>query len=121
MTEQELLAVLEPAVADLAGVKIYWKSEWAAYRFDILDKMFAMVSTTYFTFKNSPEQNDILRSAYPFVIPGYYMNKTHWNSIVISENQFSEQELTALLLESYQKVFEKLTKKQKNQLLEDKQ
>ena len=118
MTEQELLAVLEPAVADLAGVKIYWKSEWAAYRFDVLDKMFAMVSTTYFTFKNSPEQNDILRSAYPFVIPGYYMNKNLWNSVK-TKGKITDKHMKEWILNSYKLVVAGLPKKTQKELTEE--
>ena len=31
--------------------------------------------------KCDPEMTQVLRADYPYVIPGYHMNKKHWNTI----------------------------------------
>ena len=31
--------------------------------------------------KLEPEEGDFLRSQYEDIVPGYYMNKMHWNSV----------------------------------------
>lgn len=120
MSENNLLEVLKEYAETFNGAEIYWKSDWECWRFDVSGKMFAFFSDKYLTFKNTPEQNEILRETYSFVIPGYYMNKTHWNTIVLSESKFSNDEIKALVLQSYQKIVEKLPKKTQLKLLEEK-
>lgn len=51
------------------------------------------------------------------IIPGYYMNKTHWNSIYLDADipsSFVEE----LIEHSYQLVFHKLTKKAQQAILQ---
>ncbi|MFT3946371.1 MAG: MmcQ/YjbR family DNA-binding protein [Agriterribacter sp.] len=38
---------------------------------------------TQFNVKCDPEKVEELREAYDCVLPGYHMNKKHWNTIVI--------------------------------------
>ena len=35
----------------------------------------------YITCKLNPAEGDFLRRQYEDIIPGYYMNKVHWNSV----------------------------------------
>ncbi|MGB5823658.1 MAG: MmcQ/YjbR family DNA-binding protein [Proteocatella sp.] len=50
-------------------------------------KMFALVGTKdeklYINLKCIPAKADFLRKVYKDVIPGYHMNKTHWNTIYV--------------------------------------
>lgn len=36
-----------------------------------------------FNVKCNPEKAEELRESYPCVLPGYHMNKKHWNTIVV--------------------------------------
>jgi predicted DNA-binding protein (MmcQ/YjbR family) len=55
--------------------------------FKVLDKMFALVSeeTTpiRMNLKCDPEDAQALRTQYAAIIPGYHMNKEHWNSLYL--------------------------------------
>lgn len=50
-------------------------------------KSFALImrhkGNLYLNLKCDPMEADFLRQIYKSVIPGYHMNKTHWNTIVI--------------------------------------
>ena len=64
-----------------------FKEEWGWYRYQIGGKLFAAVCLDeagkpyYITLKLEPADGDFYRRQYPDVLPGYYMNKVHWNSI----------------------------------------
>lgn len=78
-------------------------------------KMFAMMGgdatrKPIITLKCEPSRAEELRETYEGIIPGYYMNKTHWNSIYMDAN-ISEDLLENLIQHSYDLVFAKLTKK----------
>ena len=49
--------------------------------------------------KCDPALAPLLRENVPGVIPGYHMNKTHWNSVVLS--QAPDDEVLRMLEHSY--------------------
>ena len=54
--------------------------------FKVMDKMFALADVDQFISMNlkcDPERAVKLREQYEEVIPGYHMNKKHWNTVVI--------------------------------------
>jgi len=59
-----------------------------------------------------------LRSLYSSVIPGYHMNKKHWNT-VICEGDIDDEAIYSLIDDSYALVFKGLTKKDQASILED--
>ena len=65
------------------------------------NKWFALVMNVkdevYLNVKTDPDYSDILRKAYDYIIPAYHMNKEHWNTIIISEN--NDKELVEELIE----------------------
>ena len=56
-----------------------------------------------------------LREMYESVIAGYHMNKKHWNT-VICNGEVDNATLFAWIDDSYDLVFNSLTKKAKNQI-----
>jgi predicted DNA-binding protein (MmcQ/YjbR family) len=56
-----------------------------------------------------------LRATYDEVVPGYHLNKKHWNTIIIS-GQLSEQEVLDLVELSYQLVLSSLPAKEQEHL-----
>lgn len=107
--------VLESFCKSLKGVTTDFQQEWGAQRYHIGGKMFAMFGTDakgvpIFTLKCDPVLAEELREQYEEIVPGYYMNKTHWISIYYSideANEFAE----SLLEQARHLVFTKLTKK----------
>lgn len=90
--------------------------------FRVGGKMFALTNIDSFNFVNlkcEPEKAIQLREQFEGIQPGYHMNKKHWNSVKtdgsISDNLFLE-----LTKNSYDLIFSSLTKKVKNELLNDK-
>ncbi|MBN2722168.1 MAG: MmcQ/YjbR family DNA-binding protein [Campylobacterales bacterium] len=57
-----------------------------------------------------------LRSMYTSVIPGYHMNKKHWNTVVVG-GDVDDALLKELIDHSYTLIIEGLPKKQQNMLL----
>lgn len=79
-------------------------------------KMFALLTIeevpVRMNLKCDPERSLELRDRYESIIPGYHMNKKHWNTLVL------DQALPKLLIQelidhSYELVFASLTKKVK--------
>lgn len=104
------------------GAKVYFRDDWEVFYFDLQGKMFGMMSDqagedAIITLKNLPEKNEELRKLYQgIVIPGYYANKTHWNSIKLASPEVSDEEIKQMITISYQLVYQKLTKKQKAEI-----
>ncbi|SDB99751.1 Predicted DNA-binding protein, MmcQ/YjbR family [Paenibacillus sp. UNCCL117] len=84
------------------------------------DKMFALLGTTSgvpsINLKADPETVWLTRETYPgTVLPGYHMNKKHWNTVVLN-GTLSDDIVLDMLEESYQLVRRKLTKAVKEEL-----
>jgi len=73
-------------------------------------KMFALIATNKdpvnLSLKCDPVLAEALREKFVSVMPGYHLNKKHWNTIVCS-GELSEQELQDLIILSYRLVTEK--------------
>ena len=67
----------------------------------------------YITLKLEPSEGDFLRQQYEDIIPGYYMNKTHWNSIK-PDGEVPDDLLKDLLDKSYQLVLNGFRERQHN-------
>ena len=51
--------------------------------------------------KCDPQWRDFFRSAFPSVVPGYHLNKEHWNSIIL-DGTVPEKEIRKMIGESYE-------------------
>lgn len=54
--------------------------------FKVMNKMFCLLGLddTRVSLKNDPEKNIQLRAHYQAIIPGYHLNKEHWNTITLN-------------------------------------
>ena len=62
--------------------------------FKTVGKIFALMSLDQdrqINLKCDPDRAISLREEYPFVIPGYHMNKVHWNTILLDGRVRQEQ------------------------------
>jgi predicted DNA-binding protein (MmcQ/YjbR family) len=78
-----------------------------------MGKMFALTDVDDFisvNLKCDPERAADLREHYAGVLPGYHMNKKHWNT-VMTNGSVSDQLLTELIDHSYTLVVVGLPKK----------
>jgi predicted DNA-binding protein (MmcQ/YjbR family) len=86
--------------------------------FKVMGKMFALTDLGGdFTvnLKCDPELAIQLRENYSAVLPGYHMNKTHWNTIVM-DGRIPSKLICEWIDHSYNLVVEGLPKKLKNEL-----
>ncbi len=87
--------------------------------FKVGSKMFALISLDSdplgLNLKCDPEKAILLRNDYPQIIPGYHMNKKHWNTIKV-DGVLSPNLIRALIDHSYELVINSLTKKERLKL-----
>lgn len=73
------------------------------------DKMFALIeeksSPVRLSLKCDPRLAQTLRERYESVMPGYHLNKKHWNTMVLT-GQLSWEEVQDLIRHSYELVRE---------------
>ena len=103
------------------GAKEDYKQEWDAIRYSVCGKMFSLVGNDgkgepIISVKHSPERGIELREKYEDIVPGYYLNKTHWSSVFLN-GHVPETILKQMLDESYNLIFNSLSKKVQNEIL----
>ena len=91
--------------------------------FKVLGKMFALVPLKNWelgqpslNLKCDPEEAFMLRDIFPSVIPGYHMNKTHWNTIIL-DGSIPQGEIERMMDNSFRLVVNKMTKTDQLSLL----
>ena len=72
----------------------------------------------YITLKLEPVEGEFYRKEYEDIIPGYYMNKVHWNSVKADGN-VPDDVVKDLLDRAYTVVFESLSKKRQREIIEE--
>lgn len=98
-----------------------YKAEWQATRYMIRGKMYAMLGGDKYgkpivTVKLEPMFGDLLRRTYRDIVPGYYMNKEHWNSLYL-EGGVPDEILKEMLDRSYRLILNGLSKKAQQEIL----
>lgn len=75
--------------------------------YKVHDKMFALVQEgnepVRLSLKCDPQLAETLRERYETVMPGYHLNKKHWNTILLT-GQLSWKEVKDLINHSYNLV-----------------
>jgi predicted DNA-binding protein (MmcQ/YjbR family) len=79
--------------------------------FKVAGKMFALTqleaNSLRVSLKCEPELAEGLRAAHPEVLPGYHLNKRHWNTVIV-DGSLSEQMIQDLIEDSYDLVVSRL-------------
>lgn len=75
--------------------------------YKVNDKMFALIAEgktpVQLSLKCDPVLSKVLREKYDEVMPGYHLNKKHWNTLLLS-GQLQWPEVQDLIRHSYQLV-----------------
>ena len=78
---------------------------WTVIRHRANKKVFAWIyekdGRIWINVKCDPQWRDFFRSAFPSVVPGYHLNKEHWNSIIL-DGTVPEKEIRKMIGESYE-------------------
>lgn len=89
--------------------------------FKVMGKVFLITNIDghplQFNVKCHPEKALELRERYTCVMPGYHMNKKHWNTI-IADGSVSSKLLQEWITDSYDLIVNKLSKQLRQQLAE---
>lgn len=87
--------------------------------FYVQNKMFTLIDIEDFesgaNLKCDPEKAIELREKFTCVVPGYHMNKKHWNTVRM-DGSVTDKLLKEWITDSYNLVVASLTKKQKMEL-----
>lgn len=86
--------------------------------FKIMGKIFALTNLEgdpTINLKCDPVKAIQLREEFPAVIPGFHMNKKHWNTVIL-DGSLTDKEVQQLIDHSYDMVVEGLTKSEKEDL-----
>ena len=105
------------------GVTKDLQNDWNWIRYQIGGKMFAAICLDnhdkpyYITLKLQPLEGDFWRKQYEDIIPGYYMNKAHWNSVK-ADGAVPDDILMDLLDKAYTVVLGNFSKKKQEEILQ---
>ena len=87
--------------------------------FKVMGKIFCLCglesNPLQFNVKCNPEKAIELREEFSGVIPGYHMNKQHWNTIVM-DGSFSDDQAKVWIVDSYHLIVASLPKPLKAEL-----
>ena len=116
---------IEEYLMKKAGVTKDFQEQWNWIRFHVGEKLFAAIcrdaetnNPVYITLKLEPVEGEFYRKEYEDIIPGYYMNKVHWNSVKADGN-VPDDVVKDLLDSAYLVVFNSLSKKKQREILEE--
>lgn len=100
------------------------EESWNWLRYCIGNKMFVAICLDdknepyYINLKLHPDEGAFLREQYEDILPGYYSNKLHWNSIR-PDGAVSDELLKDLLDKSYELVLDGFSKKRQKEILSE--
>ncbi|EAQ96448.1 MmcQ/YjbR family DNA-binding protein [Congregibacter litoralis] len=87
--------------------------------FKVMDKMFATLGTengvARTNLKCDPDEAMMLRDIFDAVLPGYHMNKRHWNTVLL-DGSIPRSEIERMIDSSYALVVQGLPSKQRKAL-----
>lgn len=91
--------------------------EYIVYK--VVDRIFAILApdgrASRLSLKCDPDWAEELRASYTAIIPGYHLNKKHWNTLLLEEH-LPPTLLTKLIRHSWNEAAAKLTKTVRTQL-----
>ncbi|MDP4184361.1 MAG: MmcQ/YjbR family DNA-binding protein [Bacteroidota bacterium] len=112
------IEILRDYCISLKGVTEEFPFDETTLVFKVGGKMFLLTDLEgdlRINIKCDPEKAITLRETYPWVIPGYHMNKKHWNTVMI-DGSISDPQIIQWINDSYQLVFLSLPLKKQNEI-----
>ena len=115
---------IDQYLLDKPGVTKDFKQEWNWVRYMIADKLFCAICLNdagipyYITLKLQPAEGELLRQQYDDIIPGFYMNKQHWNSVK-PDGEVPDERMRYMLDQSYSLILNSFSKKKQQEILKD--
>src|SRR3990167_1756104 len=98
---------VEKYILSMPGAKLDYPFGEDVAVYKVKDKMFALIAEkkepVRLSLKCDPLLAETLRQKYESVLPGYHLNKKHWNTIILS-GQLTWEEIQDLIKHSYNLV-----------------
>jgi len=98
---------LEEIILSMPNARLEYPFGEGAAVYKTGDKMFAIIQEgsdpVRVSLKCDPQLAQVLREKYESVVPGYHLNKKHWNTIICS-GQLADDDIKDLVVHSYQLV-----------------
>jgi predicted DNA-binding protein (MmcQ/YjbR family) len=98
---------VEEYLLGMAGAKLDYPFGENTAVYKVNDKMFALVrekkTPVQISLKCDPLLAETLREKYDTVMPGYHLNKKHWNTILLT-GQIEWEQVQAFIRHSYDLV-----------------
>ena len=97
---------------------------WQAYKYLLKGKMYAYIGMNdknkrpILTLKLSPALSDMLRQDFSDIVPGYYMNKTHWSTVYL-DGEVPQKVIEDMVTDSYNVILSSLSKKAQQEILDN--
>jgi predicted DNA-binding protein (MmcQ/YjbR family) len=87
--------------------------------FKVADKMFALsrlgATSLSVSLKCEPALAEALRETHAAVIPGYHLNKRHWNTVIV-DGSLPDQMIQDMIEDSYDLVVSRLSRSRRRAL-----
>ncbi|WP_424244042.1 putative DNA-binding protein (MmcQ/YjbR family) [Elusimicrobium posterum] len=111
---------LEKYLLSKKGAVKEFHKDFGVDRFLVGGKMFVMWGgdkneKPIATFKLDPAHGELLREKFKDIVPGYYMNKLHWNSLYL-EGNVPDDTVKEMADESYRIILESLPKAKQKEI-----
>ena len=104
MTERKEAIACASALKDVYEDYPFHDPNWCVMRHKKNKKTFALIyekdGHIWINVKCDPEWRDFWRETFASVVPGYHMNKEHWNSIIL-DGTVPDKEIRRMISESY--------------------
>ena len=88
--------------------------------FKVINKMFALIAEDEtplrINLKCDPDEAQILRGMHKSIMPGYHMNKEHWNTVIL-DGSLPDELIYKLIDDSYDLVVKGLKKADRERLI----
>ena len=122
-------AWLDEYLRALPGAEKDYKAEWGWLRYRLRDKLFAAVCSPgpehklygghdLVNLKCDPRKGELLREAYPDILPGFYCDKRTWIACLL-DGSLPDALIRELCAESYRLILEKLPKYVQKEIQEE--
>ncbi len=104
-----------------ASITKDYQADWNWDRYLLGNKLVAAVcygenqTPVYLTLKLPPEEGEMLRALHDDILPGYYMNHQHWNSI-LCDGQVPDELVRQMLDTSYDLILKSFSRKKQAEL-----
>lgn len=104
MTERKEAIACAAAFENVYEDYPFHDPNWCVMRHKKNQKTFALIyekdGHIWINVKCDPEWRDFWRETFASVVPGYHMNKEHWNSIIL-DGTVPDEEIRRMIAESY--------------------